>query len=202
LVFCSNCGRELAGGAKFCLNCGAPVTPSVLPQSTTVSRPARKREPGRNIAFFVVVLILMVGAAVIFPRIYSPGTQTAEEVQSSTMQYDVTVYYSNQVASSIGAYNQPTAGNEFLIVTLNIQDFDAPTFDVNVLYFHLIANNVKYDYDAATFSLSNPLKAVQLLPGGSTSGSIAFQVPNTVSDYTITYEPWVTNPATINWVPS
>lgn len=207
MVFCSSCGKELDPNSKFCLNCGAAVTPSVLPQNEA-PRPRKRSHLKRNIAIVVVLLIVVViSAPALFilstwqSSLSSPVNQVTQV--SSSLQYDVTIYFSNQVASSIGSYNQPAAGDEYLIVTLNIQDIDAQTFDVSPLYFYVIVNNAKYSYDASTFALSNPLKSVQLLPGGSTSGSVAFEVPaNGESSYTITYEPIVANSANINWVSS
>jgi hypothetical protein len=123
-------------------------------------------------------------------------------VQASTTggQYDVVIEYTDKFQTKIG-YNQAKAGYTFLILTLQIQNLVDREFSTNPLYFHVVVNNVKYDVDFATYSLSDTLQAVQLQKGGTISGSIVFQIPTGTTSYTPTYQaPFTT--VNIQWIHS
>jgi hypothetical protein len=122
-------------------------------------------------------------------------------VAAQTGQYQVTIKYYAISVSGI-SFNTAAPGKEYLILTLQITNNNyTEGFYVNPTDFYVIVNNVQYDYDAATFSLQNPLSVATVLPGGTLTGEVAFLVPGTYGitpSFQPTYQ-FVDTP-TINWV--
>lgn len=76
--FCTNCGKILTDGAKFCEHCGAPVDPvSPIQQSGAGANPPSnagggQKIPVKIIAGVVIVLIIVAAAAlVLLPALFS-----------------------------------------------------------------------------------------------------------------------------------
>jgi hypothetical protein len=71
------------------------------------------------------------------------------------------------------------SGYFYLIQDYTIVNHGYKTFTVSLPDFYVIVDNVKYDYDASTYSIESGLKRVELLDGGTTSGKIVFAIPKT-----------------------
>ena len=72
------------------------------------------------------------------------------------------------------------SGYTFLILNYTIENHGYDSFKMYLSDFYIIVNNVKYDYDASTFSIIGGLRSgVELLDGGSTSGKVVFEIPET-----------------------
>jgi hypothetical protein len=72
------------------------------------------------------------------------------------------------------------SGYDFLILNYTIKNHGYDSFKMYLSDFYIIVNNVKYDYDASTFSIIGGLRSgVELLDGGSTSGKVVFEIPET-----------------------
>lgn len=63
-MYCTNCGKENHDGAKFCANCGKPITPEKPVPVPTEEEKAVKREKKRTIIIAVTLCILVVLCAV------------------------------------------------------------------------------------------------------------------------------------------
>lgn len=98
----------------------------------------------------------------------------------------VNIDYTSRKTKSIG-YSEPQSGKVFLIVTFKIENKGYHKFSTNPYYFKMLSNNIEYDYASSTYNLDDKLEDIQLLDGGITQGSVAFEVPSTVEDFEIKY---------------
>ena len=65
---------------------------------------------------------------------------------------------------------------------------DYDSFDVDWVYFRIVANNVKYSADArSTVMLQNALPSVDILKGGKATGEIVFEIPSG-TPFTLQYD--------------
>jgi hypothetical protein len=194
LPFCAKCGRELPIGANFCGSCGGTNKDNASALEPSAIRPSRTR---RNIALAVVLVFLILFAVgAMSPRENMPQGNLVST--SDMRQYDATIRYTEKFLDNI-SYSQPTGGFTYLVVRLEIQNHVDKNFRVGPSYFSVTVNNVKYDYDGATYWLPDGLKSVELLKGGMVPGSLAFEVPVGTRDYTLTYEGLLTWPE-IQWI--
>jgi hypothetical protein len=97
-----------------------------------------------------------------------------------------------QYFKEIGSYQSET-GKTFLVAGLNI-DFagsGSDTFYVDSSVFDVEVSGVRYPYSLASFSLGplglSPLKTTTLVNGGSTTGYLAFEVPEGTNKFEIKY---------------
>ena len=74
------------------------------------------------------------------------------------------------------------SGYYYLITEFTIENHGYKTFTVSLPNFFVIIDNVKYNYDASTYSIESGLRRVELLDGGTTSGKIVFAIPETACD--------------------
>lgn len=64
-MYCTNCGRELPEGTKFCKYCGTPQEAPPTPSTPPMPAPVKKKSSGPKIALAAVALIAVIAAAVI-----------------------------------------------------------------------------------------------------------------------------------------
>lgn len=208
MPYCPNCGKELpVSGMKFCPFCGASTRPSVPPQVISPLASAKPSHMKRNILLGLIVIVIALIGMAAAGHVLSPQTATVQTsgqpttvatVTTAGVQYDVVIRYKERYLSSV-SYHVANQGNGYLIVTLEIHNNIEKTFGTNPLNFYLIANNVKYTLDFATYSLPDTLQSVEALKGGTVSGSIAFQVPEKTNDYQLYYGAPFTS-FNINWI--
>ena len=111
----------------------------------------------------------------------------------------VDVSYSTSTARAIG-FSLASQGMEYLIVNMSVHDVSCSSFEVDPFYFQTTINGVTYSDDAATFLLNDTIQSVTLGAGGTTVGSVAFQVPTGSSGAAFGY----TGPGvcTVSWAGS
>lgn len=182
-------------------SCGNSINPSAT--QVAVSTPPKIAHTKRNVLVVAVVLLLII---IVAGASYRPSVETVNQSSPTVVQttntpetqYDVVINFTERFDTSID-YSKASEGYTYLIVTLEIHNNVDTTFNTNPLDFYVTTNNVKYTLDFATYSLPDALKAVEVLKGGTVSGSIAFQVPKTSTDYQLYYEAPFTSQS-INWV--
>ena len=97
-----------------------------------------------------------------------------------------------QYFKEIGSYQAET-GKTFLVAGLSIEfaGSSSDSFYIDSSVFDAEVSGVKYPYSLATFSLGplglSPLKTTTLVDGGSTTGYLAFEVPDGTNEFTIKY---------------
>lgn len=114
-----------------------------------------------------------------------------DEIQSCTppaTKKDVTISFSSSLKNSVTvsaggqtATMEPSAGDIFLQVDMTIKNNGYDKFNTNPLYFELVVNNVAYTLNYNSFIIDNRLQIVNVLNGGSTSGSLLFEIPQSES---------------------
>lgn len=90
----------------------------------------------------------------------------------------------------IGSYDTPKAGDVFVQYMATVKDNKVDSLDVSPIYFSLQASNgVIYDIDGATYSSEiHGFESVKLVPGGSQSGILVFQIPQNVKPVAVLYK--------------
>jgi len=149
------------------------------------------------VAFFVFLVI--VGAIVSMPTNQqntntsptdntSPSPNaTATPLPSTNIAISYSVEQVQYIANEYGA-TFPDPGKVFLEVNVTIRNNGySASFNTNPYYFNLVADNIKYSYDVATFSL-NKWDTVDVLNNGTYNGILVFQVPQSVTSSTLGYE--------------
>lgn len=109
--------------------------------------------------------------------------QTSTQPQSQ----NIIISYSAQKVNSLGEYIEAPTGKLFLVITMNIENHGYESFSVGSAYFSVIANNVKYHASGYSYTIDSKLDSVDLLDGGSTKGSLVFEVPSNIGSYQIQY---------------
>ena len=204
MPFCTRCGASVPVDVRFCTSCGTPITQSGAPQVAVSKQHVKVSHTKRNIVVVAAVLLLLLLA--LAGAVYKPspetGTQTTPTVVQTTSpekQYDVLIRYTESYRKSID-YIEAGQGNTFLVVTLEIHNNVDQSFDTDPSNFYLIASSVKYTHDfSATDYLPDTLRSVEVLKGGTVTGSIAFDVPVLTTSYQLFYEAPFTS-FDINWV--
>lgn len=78
-MFCSNCGKELADGAKFCPDCGTPIVSgenALTAEEKTEKADTKKLKTKKRIIIPVIIILVVIIAAVGGIAFYmSPGQQ-------------------------------------------------------------------------------------------------------------------------------
>lgn len=97
-----------------------------------------------------------------------------------------------QYFKEIGSYQAET-GKTFLVagLSINFVGSGSDTFYVDSSVFNVEVSGVRYPYSLASFSLGplglSPLKTTTLVNGGSTTGYLAFEVPDGTNNFEIKY---------------
>jgi hypothetical protein len=117
----------------------------------------------------------------------SPGVNTA-----SSDHVSMTINSKSKapsIATSYGVPMTPAPGNIFAIYSVTISDLNQNGILVNPNYFKLTTSDGSaYQYSSNTFALSTPFNSVSnVQPGEKVTGSIAFEIPQSKSPATLTY---------------
>jgi len=81
--------------------------------------------------------------------------------------------------STVYGTTEADSGYSFVVLDFAIENHGYESFEVNPFAYHIIVDNVKYDYDSSTYSIIDGLRSVELLDGGTTRGKIVFMIPET-----------------------
>ena len=136
------------------------------------------------------IAILMM-AVIVSGCVSQPSQSQSTNVGSNSgpdKQKEIIVKYSAKTIATINDFAKPKAGNVFLVITMTIENHGYDTFNTNMLWFSVTSNNIKHDASFETGNLADKIDTVDLLDGGSTKGSIAFEVPAGTTDYSIIYK--------------
>jgi hypothetical protein len=120
-------------------------------------------------------------------------TTTTSSLPAQNIMISYTGTVENGIDYTLGNYPytaQPDSGKIFLVVNMTIKNNGYDKFSVNPFYFHVIVNNIKYNYDSNTYYLADKLGSVDILNGGKLSGSLVFQIPSSDSSlpFNLTYD--------------
>ena len=139
------------------------------------------------------LLVLATVIATILVAGCSSPTQTSPQVASSSSNIAVTIN-SQQTANQIGSgffAGTPQAGNKFLIFDVTVTNHNENNWPIgSPLYFKLTtADNSVYQYSSSTHYLgANALTLVSgTNPGEKVTGQIAFEIPQSATAKTLTY---------------
>lgn len=100
----------------------------------------------------------------------------------------ITIRYSGKTTNSIGQYSQASPGKTFLIVTMTIENKGYQSLNTNPNYFNIVIDKIKYSYTAETYQLPDKLDTIDILDGGTITGSIAFSIPANTNKYELLYD--------------
>jgi len=166
-----------------------------------------------NRLFILLILIAIVTISGCVGQTQSPSgnqetttvgqqTTTTTESTTTTVAQNIAISYSgtikNEIDYTMGDYPytaQPNSGKTFLVVNMAIKNNGYDKFNTNPYYFHVAVNNIQYDYDSNTYYLADKLDSVDVLNGGTLTGSLVFQIPTSVASapFNLTYDvPFVT----------
>jgi hypothetical protein len=135
--------------------------------------------------------ILVVGLVMMLLLAIS-GAQAEEVVITMVHRY---------TASSIGDFNRPSEGNQYLIFDLTIANNGYKNgFHVNPNDLKVSVNKIRYNYDWATPSIKDPgyppMTDCVVEDGGVLPASIAFEVPRSSSgnfQYSVSWEEFLSS---------
>jgi len=200
---------EAAALKRFiCVAAGALLLIPVLLLGCT--SPGQSEPSNVNTSTVTVTSTITVTVpAVTVTTVLTPPTATITETVTSTLptvtitantptptsSQQIVITYSGIIQNQIGTGDsaiQPPPGNAFLVVFMTIKNQGYDSFSVSPIYFSLIANNIKYSSSIYSYSLQNSLPSVDVLNGGSLTGSLAFEVPSSTTTYTVKYEAFKT----------
>ncbi|XHH10460.1 MAG: DUF4352 domain-containing protein [Candidatus Bathyarchaeia archaeon] len=157
-----------------------------------------------SIALIVVVIVVLVAFVALLVSVmflpFNPASQVTPPPTGSPIQTPIptapptatiTIQHKDVTYSSLvnqyGLTDTPNPGNVWLVINMTITNKGYNSFNTNPNYFTVTINNIKYSYDAETFSYGN-WNTVDILDGGSFNGSLVFQVPSSTTTFTLNYE--------------
>ena len=82
---------------------------------------------------------------------------------------------------------QADSGRDFLILDMIIDNIGYESFSTNPYWFHVIAENIEYDFDFHLV-LMEDWETVDVLDGETFQGTIVFQIPESADSFTLGYE--------------
>lgn len=137
-----------------------------------------------GLVFFVLLILgAIVGSYDKSSSITSTGNSNSNQIIIS--------YSANKtdyIVSSLGSVSMPQEGKIFLVVTTKIENRGYGEFSTSPLFFKIISNSIEYGISPYSYSLEDKLDSVKLLNGGSTQGSVAFEVPSDIENYQFKYD--------------
>lgn len=103
---------------------------------------------------------------------------------------EVTITNVKRNYSTGNEFSKPKSGNEFIKVSVKIDNKSKDTVSVNTFDFKVQdSNGVIDDCAAPTYSLDDGLESSQLASEGSKTGSMIFEVPKNDSNLILIYQP-------------
>ncbi len=115
----------------------------------------------------------------------TPTPSSPPSVATITIQYEGVT--SNSLVDKYGLTDTPDAGNVWLVINMTINNKGYEEFSANPFYFSVVINNIEYSYDLETYSYGN-WNTINILDGGSYTGTLVFQVPSSATSFTLQYE--------------
>lgn len=151
-----------------------------------------------NLKHIGIIAIVLASVMVLGCVESQPSAPTSIENPKSTVastpaptqaqsQKNIIISYSAKKINSLGEFTEAPSGKVFLVITMNIENHGYKEFSTNPFFFKVISNNVKYDTSGYSFTIDDKLDSVDLLDGGSTKGSLVFEVPSGIGNYQLQY---------------
>lgn len=135
----------------------------------------------RTAIIVVFVLILLFSLAFVVSQYLAP---TAESK-------NITISYSAETADVVttiyGDVMKSDSGRDFLILNITIDNNGYDSFETNPWWFHVIVENIEYDFDYHLVLLED-WETVDVLDGESFQGTLMFQIPESASSFSLVYE--------------
>ena len=140
------------------------------------------RYASKRTAFIVVfVLMLLFGLVFLASHYLGPAADSR----------NITISYSYQTADVVtpiyGDDIQSDPGRDFLIVNMTIENNGYESFSTNQYWFHVIVEDIEYDFDYHLVLLEDWM-TVDVLDGETFQGILMFQIPESASSFTLVYE--------------
>jgi len=136
---------------------------------------AISRKMGFNISSRKAVVLALSAALVLL--LFSLEVSAAQ----------VWIAYSSKRQNQIGVWTA-ASGKTFLIVTATITVGGYNDFDTNPFYFTLQADSTNHQHSIATYALSDHFKSGVIPDGSTRTGSLAFEIPQTVTAFALKYD--------------
>ncbi len=214
-MFCQKCGTQNSDDDKFCSKCGNDLKSTVkVEKKGIMSKLGQMGIPGfrsgktwkMTIATFVYVMFILAiiygssnkpssdgEASINTPQISTPistkiPTPIPTPIPTIKSDEKITIKFSSKMTNNIGEYSQASPGKRFLIVTMTIDNKGYESINTNPNYFNVVVDKIKYDYTSETYSLTDKLDTIDILNGGTITGSIAFLVPTGTTQYKFSYD--------------
>lgn len=99
----------------------------------------------------------------------------------------INISYNTQIKNSLDfGLLTPKNGYDYVLVTMTITNNGYDSFSTDSAWFSVVANNITYNPDFATYSDEN-WTDVQINNGGTYSGTMVFQIPSGQSISSLSY---------------
>lgn len=207
-MYCKNCGKEIDDKAEICMGCGVRIVPSKREDIGITNRLGKIGIPGFRSGKKWKMAVAILGYFWIFVILLAMISGPDNNTSGNKGQYDnvapekakidmpvptvdskqITISYKTTTTDKIGEYSVAPEGKVFLIVTMTIENNGYPELNTNPNYFNVMINNIKYTYDTVTYSLSDKLDTVDIMNGGTLTGSIAFTIPDGTREFQLKYD--------------
>ena len=181
MVRCPQCGSENIDEAKFCQRCAAPLGAGVAMAAPPVQ--AKKN----NTMTIVIVVIVVVVALIIAGALIS--LYVFNNAVHNTSDLSMTVS-GTHVATASEYSTAPSAGSEYLQVTVVITNHASIPTSVSPLLFTLKASGTDYGY---TPWVTSDTSSGAILAGGSSTVKVSFMIPVGATPEKITYAGFLGN---------
>ncbi|UCC57593.1 MAG: DUF4352 domain-containing protein [Candidatus Bathyarchaeum sp.] len=136
----------------------------------------------KRTAFIVVFVPILL-----FGLVFLVGNYLASPAESK----NITISYSSQTADVVttiyGDNIQSDSGKDFLILDMTIDNNGYESFSTNQYWFHVIVEDIEYDFDYHSVLLEDWM-TVDVLDGETFQGILMFQIPESASSFTLVYE--------------
>lgn len=146
----------------------------------------------------VIIILFVFSLSRMFQFTTNPSPSNPSAVTPSpTPTGNIAISYSGLTKQSITwegssgySYDEkPNSGRVFLEVTMTVKNNGYVSFNTNPNYFYVTVDQIKYSYDASTFLLDK-WETVDVLDGGTFTGTLVFQIPSTATSFGIGYDAW------------
>lgn len=169
MKICKDCGKEVSKSAKRCPNCGKKMK--------------------KPIALYIILGIIVIA---IISSIITGNKEKArkkEFKQNEIATYkDVNYSITNVERSNGQQYFEASDGNEYIIITLKIENKSNEKISYNALDWKLAdGNGDENSYAIFGNDTDKDLSSGDLNAGGTKIGTIAFEIPKGDKNLTLKY---------------
>jgi hypothetical protein len=192
-MICPKCGTVNDDANGFCINCAMPLNaqppaggqqPNPAPHLIYATPPAApQRKSSRN--KLIVIAVIAVVAVLIIAGIAAVAVIGTKSGNNGSIFGKVSMTASSaRPYTSLESMNQPTSGNQFVMIYLNVTNGMSSDISLNPYYFKLKGSDgLSYTYAVLTdYSMATTIAA-----GSTAPVMIGFQMPLTVTPSSIDF---------------